>query len=150
MPWVTTIRVASWVFAMLVGLAVLYFGMVMGDFVPWLSLPLTAAGAAFAAFSAWRLWGVLRARKADEPVVVLSQEGYHDARLGRPIPWCEIERMEHDQPGTRTFLRLTVREAQRYAPRRLARNGVLVSSLSELSVPAEVIVTLAEAHRAAG
>ena len=63
MPWAATIRVASWGFAVLSGLVIFYFGLVMGGIVPWLALPLTIGGLLIAAYCAWRWWGALRARK---------------------------------------------------------------------------------------
>lgn len=149
MPWATTLRIASWTFALLVGLTILYFGMVMGGIVPWLALPLTISGGLVALYCLWRLWKAVRARKIDAAVLTIGPEGFRDTRLSdQLIPWCDIASVASEHPGTRVFLRLALREPQRH-PKRLARAGALVSSLSELSVPAEAIIAAALAHKAA-
>lgn len=153
MPWAATIRVASWGFAVLSGLVIFYFGLVMGGIVPWLALPLTIGGLLIAAYCAWRWWGALRARKLDAPLVTIGPDGFHDARLGGVVPWCEIDNLSVDQPGTRTFLRIEARDPLRFVPRRTARraarDGALIACLSELDVAPGQLVAAAEAYKAA-
>lgn len=146
-PWVATITVVSWIVAAVVGLVIFYFGLVMGSMVPWLALPLTVAGLLIAAFCLWHTWRAMRVRGLDEPVLQISPEGYHDARLGKPIPWSEIVSLTPDQPGTRTFLKIVARDPARYVRRkRLARRAALISSLAELDEDPGVIIAAAEAH----
>lgn len=151
MPWAAGLGVVSWGVALLVSLVIFYFGLVMGSIVPWLALPITVLGILAALFSVWRLWRAMRVRKADAPVLVIGPEGYHDSRIGRLIPWSEIESLTPDQPGTRIFLRIAVRDPRRYLRRRvrLPRDGVLVSSLSELDVRPDELVAAALACKAA-
>lgn len=154
MPWAASFRVVTWAIAVLVGLTVFYFGLVMGGIVPWLALPLTISGAAFALFSLWRLVLAWRVRRADAPVLMIGPAGFHDARIGRPIPWSEIDALSVEQPGTRTFLRISTRDAARFAARRrtrrrAAREGALVSCLSELDATPQSLVATAQAFRAA-
>lgn len=155
MPWAAGLSVVSWGFAVLVGLTIFYFGLVMGGIVPWLALPLTVTGILFAAFCGWRFIQAWRVRRADRPVVSIGPQGYHDARLGGTVPWGEIEGLAVDQPGTRTFLRISARDPARFVARgrrlkrRVAREGVLVSCLSELDATPQSLVAAAEAYRAA-
>jgi hypothetical protein len=147
-PWAATISVVSWIAATVVGLVIFYFGLVMGSIVPWLALPLTIGGLIVAAFCLWQTWRAMRARKADAPVLQIGPDGYHDARLGRAIPWSEIVSLTPDQPGTRTYLKIVARDPARFVKRkRLARRPALVSSLSELDEDPAVLIASAEAHR---
>lgn len=148
MPWAAGLGVVSWAFALLVGLVVFYFGLVMGSIVPWLALPITVLGILAALFCGWRLWCAMGVRKADAPVLTIGPEGFHDTRIGQLIPWREIESLTPDQPGTRTFLRIAAREPRRFVGRRvrLPRDGVLVSSLSELDVAPDALIVAARAH----
>lgn len=149
MPWASTFHVAFWALAMLVSLTVFYFGLVMGGIVPWLALPLTISGIVAALFCAWRLWLAVRARRVDLPVVIIDGDGFLDTRMGARIPWSEIHSLTRDQPGTRTFLRIAARDPARFAKRRRAvRDGVLVSSLSELDMTADRLIDAAMAHKA--
>ncbi len=150
MPWVATIGVASWVFALAASLVLFYFGLVMGSFVPWLALPLTVSGVLAALYCCWGLWGAVKSRRADQPVVIIGPQGFHDTRLGALIPWTEITGLTREQPGTRTFLRITARDPARFARKRFLRRPVaLVSSLSELDAEPDALIAAAEAHRSA-
>lgn len=155
MPWAATMRAVWWAVGLAVSLTVFYFGLVMGSFVPWLALPITVSGVLAALYCVWRLWRALRARKLDAPVIVIGPDGFLDRRFGRVVPWREVSRLEVDQPGTRTFLRVTAADPARYVARgrmlrrRVAREGVLVSCLSEMDVSPAALVAAAEAHKAA-
>ncbi len=154
MPWAASFPVVSWTIAVFVGLAVFYLGLVMGGIVPWLALPLTIGGGLFAAFAAWRVLRAWRKRRADAPVVVIGPAGFYDSRIGPAIPWREIDALSVDQPGTRTFLRIAARDPARFArrrrvKRRAAREGVLISCLSELDRTPAALIAAAEDFRAA-
>lgn len=155
MPWAAAMALVGWAIALVVCLTLFYFGLVMGSFVPWLALPLTIGGAALALWCAWGVWRAWRVRRADRPVVIVGPGGFEDTRIGPLIPWREIERLTPDQPGTRTYLRLHARAPKRFVHRRrglwrgaarVAADGALVSSLSELDVRPEAIIAAAEAH----
>ncbi len=156
MPWAAGMAVVGWAIALMVGLTIFYFGRVMGSFVPGLAVPLTVSGAALSAWCAWHVWRCWRIRQADRPTVIVSPAGFEDTRIGRLIPWAEIERLTSDQPGTRSYLRLYVREPKRFLHRRtplwrgaarVAADGALVSSLSELEATPQAIIAAAEAYR---
>ncbi len=155
MPWAATMVAVNWAMALAVSLAFFYFGLVMGSYVPWLALPITVTGGAAALYSAWKLWRALRARALDVPVIRVGPNGFQDTRVGTEIPWREIASLAVEQPGTRTFLRVAAKDAGRFVTRgrllrrRVARAGAFTSCLSEMDVPAERLVSAAEAYKAA-
>ena len=155
MPWAATMRAVWWAVGLAVSLTFFYFGLVMGSFVPWLALPITVIGVLAALYCAWRLWRAMQARKLDAPVIVIGPEGFLDRRFGRAVPWQDVAGLEVDQPGTRTFLRVTAADPARFVARgrmlrrRVARQGALVSCLSEMDVSPAALVAAAEAHKAA-
>lgn len=123
---------------------------------------LVVAGAVLAAV-ALALLAAFRRRLTDpRPVIVVTADGFHDRRLGAPIPWSEVRSLRRHKPGNRLFLLLDVDRPARFAaPERgvtglLARRlnpamgfPVLVSRLDGLDHPQASIATAAEAALAA-
>lgn len=119
LPYAGTMRIATWVFATIVGFALFYFGLVMGSFVPWLALPLTIGGIAAALWCAWMLRAVWLEVKANAPVITVNAQGYRDTRLGETIPWREVKAIRREQPGTQVMLKVEAVRAERFLkPRR--------------------------------
>ena len=48
------------------------------------------------------------------PVIVIDAGGYHDRRLGDPIPWAVIDRLQSDRRGNRVFVQIGVADPARY------------------------------------
>lgn len=151
-----TMRIATWFFAVVAGVTLFYFGLVMGTFVPWLALPLTVSGIIAALYSAWVLRKVWRDVKADAPVITVNAQGYRDSRLGEMIPWREVKTLTRDQPGTQILLRIEAVRAERFLKPRykfpfgskpakpVPPGVVVVSNLSGLDRSGDDVVSAAE------
>ena len=148
--WHRTYRLAFWGLGTVVFAVVFYLGLVLA------SLPLTVFGALVSLGYFIMLVRCYRKLRTDEPVVTVSEAGYHDARLGPPIPWSEVKTLTRHQPGTQVVLFIDADQPERFiAPRaglaRLAKrkpaNGfpLLGSNLAGLDMPGDRIVQAAQA-----
>lgn len=149
-PWHRTYRLAFWGLGTVVFAVVFYLGLVLA------SLPLTVFGGLVAVGYFIMLVRCYRRLRIDEPVVTVSEAGYHDARLGPPIPWTEVKALTRHQPGTQVHLFIDAEKPERFIARRpgLARlakrrvaNGLplLGSNLAGLDMPGDRIVQAAQA-----
>lgn len=101
-------------------------------------------------------------RLADpRPVIVIGPEGFHDRRLGRPIPWAGIRDLRRHKAGSRIFLQIGVDDPKAY----LGNAGMLAgpmlrinpamgfaalsSNLAGLTVPQVALAATAEGWMAA-
>ena len=92
------------------------------------------------------------------PVLQIGPDGYHDRRIGPPIPWAEVRRLVPHQPGNRVFLMLDVDDPARFmatsgaftslALRLNPKMGfpVLGSTLAGLDHPQDDILRVAQAY----
>jgi hypothetical protein len=123
-----------------------------------LAVPGIALVAAFGAL-------LLRARRSfgdPVPLITISEDAYHDRRLGDPIPWAAIRSLRRHKPGRRLFLQIEVDDPARYLGNAgfMARPmqrlnpamgfAAVVSRLDGLTVPQGDIAAAAEARLARG
>lgn len=159
-PWVRSWWLAVWAFAALLGAVFFYFGLVMGSLVPWLALPITITGFLATVASAVIFSTVWRRLRLDRDVVTVGPAGYHDIRIGHPVPWSEITRLVRHQPGTQTTLFIEAKDPQRFLRKasRVYKGAArlnptlgfpgLASTLGGLSEPSDTIIATAEAWHA--
>lgn len=153
-PWVRSWWLAVWALCAVLMGVVFYLGLVLG------SVFLTFWGAALALAAVAILVTVWRRLRTDINMITVDADGYHDIRIGRPIPWAEIVRLVRHQPGTRVDLFIEAKEPERFVQRRhrfykgaaridptLGFPG-LASGLSGLTADAEDIVAAADSWHA--
>lgn len=151
LPFVRTLWVGLWLIAVGGFLSLFYLGLVLA------SAPITILGFALAFGSAYYLVQSWNEFRTIEEVVTVSAAGYHDIRLGPPIPWSEIKALTRHAPGTRVFLFIEAERPERFLDRRgrlrraadaaNRRRGFppLTSDLSGLNRPGDEIVRAAQA-----
>lgn len=152
-PWHRSSWLAVWGMGTIVFAVVFYSGLVAA------SLPLTVTGALIALGFFIGFVICYRTVRIDDPVVEVTEAGYHDRRIGRTIPWAEIKGLTRHQPGTQVHLFIEADQPERFvAPRtgvdrfkarRRKDYPVLGSNLAGLSRSGDDIVRAAEAFHAA-
>ncbi|BCW87848.1 hypothetical protein sos41_09790 [Alphaproteobacteria bacterium SO-S41] len=159
-PWVRGWWLAVWAFAALLSAVFFYFGLVMGSIVPWLALPITVTGFIALVACAVIFGMVWRRLRLDRDVVTVGPAGYHDIRIGHPVPWSDVVRLVRHQPGTQTALFIEAREPKRFLRKtsRLYKGAArlnpalgfpgLASSLGGLNESSDTIIAAAEAWHA--
>ena len=101
-------------------------------------------------------------RLADtRPVIVIGPDGFHDRRLGQPIPWAAVRDLRRHQAGSRIFLQIGVDDPKAYLGNAGMLAGPMVrmnpamgfaavsSNLAGLTVPQGLLADLAEGYLAA-
>lgn len=84
-------------------------------------IPLSLMGLVMLAAFVPMLILTLRRFADRRPVIVIDAAGYHDRRLGAPIPWDKITELRRQQSGNRLFLQIGVADPGRY----LGNAGIL-------------------------
>lgn len=100
----------------------------------------------------------LRRLAIPSPVIRIGPDGFHDRRLGAPIPWAEIKGLNRRRAGSRIFLQIAVAKPETYLGNAGILKGpmlrvnpamgfpALASNLSGLDQPQERLAAAAEAY----